>query len=226
MASRSPSVTIIGAGFGGIGMAVRLMRAGIEDVTILERADRVGGVWAANRYPGAACDIPASLYSFSFAPKADWSRRYPPQPEIRDAGRRGALRGAAPGPLRRRGRRGAVRRRPRPLGARPRRRRHARNRGAGDGVRSASRPAVPPCRVSRTSPARRSTRPPAARPRPDRTARGGGRHRRDAISRATSSRGGAHDGRPARRPARHPETRPPVQRSTADGFRRCPVCSG
>ena len=83
MASHSPSVTIIGAGFGGIGMAVGLMRAGLDDVTILERADQVGGVWAANRYPGAACDIPASLYSFSFAPKTDWSRRYPPQPEIR-----------------------------------------------------------------------------------------------------------------------------------------------
>jgi cation diffusion facilitator CzcD-associated flavoprotein CzcO len=72
---RSPTVTIIGAGFGGIGMAVRLIRAGIGDVTILERADRVGGVWAANSYPGAACDIPASLYSFSFAPKSDWTRR-------------------------------------------------------------------------------------------------------------------------------------------------------
>jgi cation diffusion facilitator CzcD-associated flavoprotein CzcO len=81
---RSPTVTIIGAGFGGIGMAVRLIRAGIGDVTILERADRVGGVWAANSYPGAACDIPASLYSFSFAPKSDWTRRYPPQSEIRD----------------------------------------------------------------------------------------------------------------------------------------------
>ncbi|MGZ4541508.1 MAG: flavin-containing monooxygenase [Blastococcus sp.] len=80
---RTPAVTIIGAGFGGIGMAIRLAQAGIDDVTILERADRVGGVWQANSYPGAACDVPASLYSFSFAPKADWTRRYPPQPEIR-----------------------------------------------------------------------------------------------------------------------------------------------
>jgi cation diffusion facilitator CzcD-associated flavoprotein CzcO len=78
----SPAVTIVGAGFGGIGMAIRLLQAGISDVAILERADRVGGVWAANSYPGAACDIPASLYSFSFAPKADWTRRYPPQEEI------------------------------------------------------------------------------------------------------------------------------------------------
>jgi cation diffusion facilitator CzcD-associated flavoprotein CzcO len=81
--ARTPAVTIVGAGFGGIGMAVRLAQAGIHDVTIIERADRVGGVWAANTYPGAACDIPASLYSFSFAPKPDWTRRYPPQEEIR-----------------------------------------------------------------------------------------------------------------------------------------------
>ena len=81
-AARPPAVTVIGAGFGGIGMAARLLRAGV-DVTVLERADRVGGVWQANSYPGAACDIPAPLYSFSFAPKTDWSRRYPPQAEIR-----------------------------------------------------------------------------------------------------------------------------------------------
>jgi cation diffusion facilitator CzcD-associated flavoprotein CzcO len=73
---------IIGAGFGGIGMAIRLAHAGIQDVTVLERGDRVGGVWQANTYPGAACDIPATLYSYSFAPKTDWSRRYPPQAEI------------------------------------------------------------------------------------------------------------------------------------------------
>src|SRR4051794_7280550 len=82
--SRSPSVTVIGAGFGGVGMAARLLRAGFRDVTVLERGDRVGGVWAANSYPGAACDVPASLYSYSFAPKTDWTRRFPPQSEIRD----------------------------------------------------------------------------------------------------------------------------------------------
>jgi cation diffusion facilitator CzcD-associated flavoprotein CzcO len=80
---RSPAITIVGAGFGGIGMAVQLLRAGFDDVTLLERAERVGGVWQANTYPGAACDVPAPLYSFSFAPKSDWTRRYPPQSEIR-----------------------------------------------------------------------------------------------------------------------------------------------
>src|SRR3954469_20058977 len=65
-------------------MAARLLRAGVRDVIVLERGDRVGGVWAANSYPGAACDVPASLYSFSFAPKTDWTRRFPPQSEIRD----------------------------------------------------------------------------------------------------------------------------------------------
>ena len=79
-----PSITIVGAGFGGVGMAARLLQAGFGDVTLFERAQRVGGVWAANTYPGAACDIPAPLYSFSFALNPDWSRRYPPQAEIRD----------------------------------------------------------------------------------------------------------------------------------------------
>jgi cation diffusion facilitator CzcD-associated flavoprotein CzcO len=65
-------------------MAVRLLQAGFDDVTLFERADRVGGVWEANTYPGAACDIPAPLYSFSFAPNPGWSRRYPPQSEIRE----------------------------------------------------------------------------------------------------------------------------------------------
>ena len=58
----APAIAIIGAGFGGIGMAARLLRAGFGDVTVFEKADRIGGVWAANSYPGAACDIPAALY--------------------------------------------------------------------------------------------------------------------------------------------------------------------
>ncbi len=79
---RTPEVLIVGAGFGGVGMAMRLRRAGIESFTILERADNVGGVWRDNTYPGAACDVPSHLYSFSFEPYHGWSRRYAPQPEI------------------------------------------------------------------------------------------------------------------------------------------------
>jgi cation diffusion facilitator CzcD-associated flavoprotein CzcO/acetyl esterase/lipase len=81
---RSPSVAIIGAGFGGIGLAITLKKAGIGSLTIFEKADGVGGVWRDNNYPGAACDVPSHLYSFSFEPNPDWSRRFSPQPEILD----------------------------------------------------------------------------------------------------------------------------------------------
>ena len=77
-------VGIVGAGFGGIGMAIRLKQAGFYDFTVFERGDSVGGVWRANTYPGAACDVPSHLYSFSFAPGHRWTRRYAPQPEILD----------------------------------------------------------------------------------------------------------------------------------------------
>jgi cation diffusion facilitator CzcD-associated flavoprotein CzcO len=76
------TVAIIGSGFGGIGMAASLMRAGITDVVLLERAAELGGTWRDNSYPGAACDVPSHLYSFSFAPNPDWSRSFSPQPEI------------------------------------------------------------------------------------------------------------------------------------------------
>jgi cation diffusion facilitator CzcD-associated flavoprotein CzcO len=74
-------VVVVGAGFGGIGAAVSLRRAGF-DVVVHERAPTVGGTWQANTYPGCECDIPSVLYSFSFAPNPDWTRRYPAQPEI------------------------------------------------------------------------------------------------------------------------------------------------
>ncbi len=74
-------VVVVGAGFGGIGLAIGLREDG-HDVTVLEKQDGVGGTWRANTYPGAACDVPSHLYSFSFAPKSDWSRVYSPQPEI------------------------------------------------------------------------------------------------------------------------------------------------
>src|SRR6516225_2404618 len=73
---------IIGAGFGGLGMAIALRRAGEEGVLLLEKGADVGGVWRENTYPGAACDIPSHLYSFSFEPNPDWTRTYSPQAEI------------------------------------------------------------------------------------------------------------------------------------------------
>ncbi len=78
------SVVIVGAGFGGIAAAIAARSQGIEDITLLERADRVGGVWHHNTYPGIACDVPSHLYEFSFAPNPDWSRRYSPGAEIRE----------------------------------------------------------------------------------------------------------------------------------------------
>src|SRR6476619_5222474 len=78
----SPSIAVVGGGFGGVGAVVMLERAGYGDVTVFERSERVGGVWHHNTYPGAACDIPSHLYEFSFAPNPHWSRRYAPQAEI------------------------------------------------------------------------------------------------------------------------------------------------
>ncbi|MBT0566297.1 NAD(P)/FAD-dependent oxidoreductase [Williamsia sp. CHRR-6] len=73
---------IIGAGFAGLGAAIRLQRNGIDDYVILERDTRPGGTWRDNTYPGAACDIPSRLYSYSFAPNPDWSRTYSGSAEI------------------------------------------------------------------------------------------------------------------------------------------------
>jgi cation diffusion facilitator CzcD-associated flavoprotein CzcO len=73
---------IVGAGFGGLGMGVKLKEAGIEDFVILDRDSDVGGTWHANTYPGCQCDIASNLYSFSFAPNPNWSRTYALQPEI------------------------------------------------------------------------------------------------------------------------------------------------
>ena len=75
-------VAILGAGFSGIGMAARLLQSGIDDIVVLERAGDVGGTWRDNTFPGAACDIPSDLYSFSFAPNPEWTRVFPPQGEI------------------------------------------------------------------------------------------------------------------------------------------------
>lgn len=75
-------VLIIGSGFAGLGAAIRLRRDGREDFLVLERGSEVGGTWRDNTYPGAACDVPSQLYSYSFALNPDWSRSFSPQPEI------------------------------------------------------------------------------------------------------------------------------------------------
>jgi len=75
-------VAIVGSGFSGLGMAIRLKQAGLNDFVVLERASEVGGTWQANTYPGCACDVPSHLYSFSFAPNPEWTQMYSTQPEI------------------------------------------------------------------------------------------------------------------------------------------------
>jgi cation diffusion facilitator CzcD-associated flavoprotein CzcO len=78
----TPEVVIVGAGFGGIGLGIKLLEAGIETFTILEKASRLGGVWRDNSYPGLTCDVPSHLYSFSFELNHEWTRRFPKRDEI------------------------------------------------------------------------------------------------------------------------------------------------
>ena len=75
-------IAIVGSGFSGLGMAIKLKEDGVEDFVVLERDQQVGGTWWANTYPGCGCDVPSHLYSFSFAPNPDWTRTYSKQPEI------------------------------------------------------------------------------------------------------------------------------------------------
>lgn len=77
-----PSVVIVGSGFGGLAAAIELKRNGLHDIVIYEKAGTVGGVWRDNRYPGAACDVPSVIYSFSHALKPDWSGVFGKQAEI------------------------------------------------------------------------------------------------------------------------------------------------
>ena len=80
----SPDVLIVGAGFAGVGMAIRMLGEGFTDFLVIERADEVGGTWRENTYPGCACDIPSRVYSLSFAQNPEWSTGYPRQEEIWD----------------------------------------------------------------------------------------------------------------------------------------------
>jgi cation diffusion facilitator CzcD-associated flavoprotein CzcO len=75
-------IVIIGAGIAGVGLGVRLRKAGVEDFVICERNESVGGTWFEHTYPGCACDIPTHLYSYSFARNPNWSRLFPRQDEI------------------------------------------------------------------------------------------------------------------------------------------------
>jgi cation diffusion facilitator CzcD-associated flavoprotein CzcO len=77
-----PRVAVIGAGMSGILAAIELQRAGIDDVVVYEKADRLGGTWRENTYPGLTCDVPSHFYSYSFALNPEWSQRFPPGAEI------------------------------------------------------------------------------------------------------------------------------------------------
>jgi cation diffusion facilitator CzcD-associated flavoprotein CzcO len=77
-------VVIVGAGFAGVGLGIKLKEAGLHDFIILEKSDQIGGVWRQNRYPGAECDVPSHLYSFSFELRHDWPRQYASQADILD----------------------------------------------------------------------------------------------------------------------------------------------
>src|SRR5215510_4735862 len=73
---------VIGAGMAGILAAIKLREAGCDDVVVYEKADRLGGTWRENTYPGLSCDVPSHFYSYSFALNPEWSRRYPAGAEI------------------------------------------------------------------------------------------------------------------------------------------------
>ncbi|GAB18540.1 putative oxidoreductase, partial [Gordonia effusa NBRC 100432] len=77
-------VAIVGAGFGGLGAAIRLQRIGVNNIVIYEKHDGVGGCWWANTYPGVAVDVPSLVYSFSFDQRTDWSRVFAPGAELKN----------------------------------------------------------------------------------------------------------------------------------------------
>ncbi len=82
MSKTNLPVVIVGAGFGGVGAAIELQRNGFTDITILDKAPGIGGTWLHNTYPGAACDVPSHLYSYSYEQRTDWTRICSPQSEI------------------------------------------------------------------------------------------------------------------------------------------------
>ena len=82
METTKTRVVIVGGGFSGLAVAIGLLKRGVRDFIILEKANQIGGTWRENTYPGCACDVPSLLYSYSFARKANWSRVFAEQPEI------------------------------------------------------------------------------------------------------------------------------------------------
>lgn len=82
--TESWDVVVLGAGFAGLAMGRALLQDGVRNFVILEQADDVGGTWRDNTYPGAACDVPSHLYSYSFRPRSDWTRAFAPQAEIQE----------------------------------------------------------------------------------------------------------------------------------------------
>ena len=82
MGGRDVRFAVIGAGMAGVLTAIKLQEAGITNFTVYEKADKLGGTWRENTYPGIGCDVPSHLYSYSFEPNPDWSHRYSPGAEI------------------------------------------------------------------------------------------------------------------------------------------------
>lgn len=82
MSISKKDILIVGAGFAGLGAAIKLIKAGITNISILEKGTHIGGTWRDNTYPGCGCDVKSHLYSFSFYNKSDWSNAYAKQPEI------------------------------------------------------------------------------------------------------------------------------------------------
>ena len=195
-------VAIIGAGAGGLGLAIRLVKARQRDFVIFEASDGVGGTWRANTYPGAACDVPSHLYSYSFALKPDWSKTYAEQPEILQYFEDCADRFGIRPHLRPHTRITSARwdEGARPLASHRRRRRHLRRRRAGQRHRDLHHPVHPghrrPGVVCRTV---LPLGPLGARARPRRQA--GGRHRDGCQCRADRARGGQGRGHRRRLPA-------------------------
>ena len=154
-----PRVVVIGAGMSGILAAIELEQAGYDDVAIYEKADRLGGTWRENTYPGIACDVPSHFYSYSFEPNPDWSHRFSPGAEIQayfeDVARRYGVDGADP-LRRRRSTRCAFEDGRWRLALADGSTRRGRRRDRGDGRAAPSR-RCPTSRGSTTSPARAST---------------------------------------------------------------------